>query len=136
MGDDGLGAIHNAVGTEDRMTDPPEIPQILSMLIDQGVAAATRDSTNEQLTPLHRAAMTKNVLATKLLLEKDPGMINLVDKEGKTALYHACAQPNQKLMLVEVLLDRDASFADKAQPPMPDHHGQEIERLINERFGR
>ncbi|KAL9609065.1 MAG: hypothetical protein Q9167_006144 [Letrouitia subvulpina] len=81
-GEDGLGAIHNAIGTADMIHEPSEIIEILTLLIEQGVEASARDPTKEQLRPLHRAVMTKNVSVTKFLLEKDPDMINLVDAEG------------------------------------------------------
>lgn len=132
-GDDGLGAIHNAIGTADVMHDPPETKEILSLLIDKGVDASARDSTKEQLRPLQRAAMTKNVSATKFLLEKNPDMVNLVDAEGRTALYHACATPNQKLALIKELVDQKADFAGKPRPSMPDSDGQMIVRYLDEK---
>lgn len=115
------------------MLEPPEIVDILTLLIRQGVKASARDFTKEQLRPLHRAAITKNVSATRFLLEKDPDMVNLVDAEGKTALYQACLTPNQKVALVEELLNKNADFAGKPRPPMPDHDGQLIARCLDER---
>lgn len=103
------------------------------MLIDQGVDASAPDFTKEQLRPLHRAVMTKNVSATKFLLKKGPDMVNLVDAEGKTALYHACATPNQKMALIEELVGKHADFAGKPRPPMPDCDGQAIARYLDTR---
>lgn len=133
-GDDGLGAIHNAIGTADNVIhEPPETIEILILLIDQGVEASAPDCTKERLRPLHRAVMTKNVSATRFLLKKNPDMVNLLDKNGKTALYHACATPNQKLALIEELVDKNANFADKPRPSMPDCDGQMITRYLDER---
>lgn len=125
-GDDGLGAIHNAIGTADVMQESSETREILAMLIDKGVDPSACDCTEEQLRPLHRAAMTKNVDATKFLLRKCPDKVNLVDAQGRTALYHACATPNQKMLLIKELVHRNANFASKPRPPMPDRDGREI----------
>lgn len=103
------------------------------MLIEQGVDPSARDSTKEGLRPLHRAAMTKNVSVIKLLLERDKTIVNLVDAEGKTALYHACATPNQKMELIDELVDKGADFASKSRPPMLDLGGQMIARFLDER---
>ncbi|KAL8719790.1 MAG: hypothetical protein Q9225_003251 [Loekoesia sp. 1 TL-2023] len=132
-GEDGLGAIHNAIGTADVLHEPPAVKEILNMLIDQGVDASAPDSTKEKLRPLHRAVMTKNVSATKFLLEKNPDMVNMVDAEGKTALYHACATPNQKMALIEELVDKHADFAGKPRPLMPDCDGQAITRYLDKK---
>ena len=115
------------------MHEPQETIDILALLIREGVEPSARDSTKEQLRPLHRAAMTKNASAAKFLLEKDPGMVNLVDAGGMTALYHACATPNQKMALIEELVDKDADFAGKSRPPMPDCDGQSIARYLDKK---
>lgn len=128
----GLGTIHNAIGTADGH-DSPETLKILALLIDHGVEASARDSTKERFRPLHRAAMTKNVSATRFLLDKDPEMVNLVDAEGRTALYQACATPNQKMALVKELIERHADFAGKPRPLMPDCRGQSIGRYLDEK---
>ena len=114
------------------MGEAQETLDILELLIAQGVRPSARDSTEKQLRPLHRAAMTKNFSATKLLLEKDQAMVNLVDAEGRTALYHACLTPNQKLKLVEELVAKGGNFGDKQRPSMPDHDGQIIVNFLNE----
>ncbi|KAL8827405.1 MAG: hypothetical protein Q9191_003201 [Dirinaria sp. TL-2023a] len=131
VGEDGLGTIHNAIGTADVEHDSPEALEILTLLIDHGVEASAPDSTEQRFRPLHRAAMTKNVSATRFLLDKDPEMVNLVDAEGKTALYQACATPNQKMALVKELMEKGADFADKPRPLMPDYHGQSIGRYLD-----
>lgn len=130
---DGLGTIHNAIGTADIEHDSPETLDILAVLIDHGVEASARDATKERFRPLHRAAMTKNVSATRFLLDKDPEMVNLVDAEGRTALYQACATPNQKMALIRELMGRHADFAGKPRPLMPDCHGQSIGRYLDEK---
>ena len=132
-GEDGLGAIHNAIGTADVIHDPPEIMDILNLLRSHGVDVSVRDSTKERLRPLHRAVMTKNVSATRFLLESNPDMVNLEDANSKTALFHACATPNQKLALIETLVENHADFAGEPRPPMPDHNGQIIARYLDEK---
>ena len=131
IGDDGLGAIHNAIGTADVVDEPPETIEILAMLIENRVEASDCDYTEEQLRPLHRAAIRKNVSVTHFLLEKNPGMVNMVDAEGRTALYHACATPNQKIALVEELVNRKADFGGMARPRMTDCDGQSIIRYLD-----
>ena len=101
------------------------------MLIENRVEASDCDYTKERLRPLHRAAITKNVSATRFLLKKNPGMVNLVDAEGRTALYHACATPNQKQPLVEELVNRRADFGGMARPPMTGCDGQSIIRYLD-----
>lgn len=133
IGDDDLGSIHNAIGTADVEDEPPEIVEILTLLINQGVEASARDYTKEQLTPLNHAAMTKNIGVPKFLLEKAPAAVNLTDADGRTALYQACATPNQKRALIEELVDRNADFAGKPRPQMPDPVGQIIARYLDEK---
>ncbi|KAL8968571.1 MAG: hypothetical protein Q9183_002403 [Haloplaca sp. 2 TL-2023] len=131
-GDDGLGAIHNVIGTADVfLPEPSEVVDILNMLTEAGIEPSVPDSTKAQLRPLHRAVMWRMGKATKFLLEKNPEMVNLVDAEGKTALYHACATPNQKVALVQDLVRVKAGFADKPRPPMPDCNGQSIARYLD-----
>lgn len=130
-GDDGLGAIHNAIGTADVMQESWETVEILDMLIDKGVDSSACDCTGEKLRPLHRAAITKNVGATRFLLEKCPDRVNQVDAKGRTALYHACATPNQKMPLIEELVHRNANFASKPRPPMPDRDGKTIPAYLD-----
>ena len=101
------------------------------MLIKNRVEASACDDTKEQLRPLHRAAITKNVSATRFLLAKNPGMVNMVDAEGRTALYHACATPNQKMALVEELVNRKADFGGMARPHITDCDGQSIIRYLD-----
>lgn len=112
--------------------EPAQITEILTLLIDQGVEPSARDYTKEQLRPLHHAVMAKNVSVTRFLLEKDPDMINLVDGEGKTALYHACTTPDQNPALIKELVTKKADFGCQARPPpMRDHGGQEIARYLD-----
>ncbi|KAG7005693.1 hypothetical protein G7Y79_00018g045000 [Physcia stellaris] len=132
-GDDGLGAIHNAIGTADVVQESSETIEILAMLIDKGVDPSACDCTRERLRPLHRAAMTKNVGAMRFLLEKYPDKVNLVDAEGKTALYHACATPDQKKPLIEEMVHRGANFAGESRPPMPDREGKKLARYLDEK---
>ena len=130
-GDDGLGAIHNAIGTADVVQEASETRDILAMLIDKGVDPSACDCTKERLRPLHRAAMWRKVGATRFLLERYPDNVNLVDAEGRTALYHACETPNQKQPLIEELVHRGANFAGKPRPPMPDRDGRKIARYLD-----
>ena len=127
-----MGAIHNAIGTACKTNEPEETVEILSLLIEQGVKPSASDSTDMRLRPLHRAAIINNVSATRFLLDKDSDMINLTDAEGKTALHHACLQPNQKLELVKVLVENGANFAEEPRPQLPDCDGQAIERFLDE----
>lgn len=114
------------------INEPLEIKEILTLLIDRGVEPSARDYTKEQSRPLHQAVKTKNVSVTKFLLEKDPDMVNLVDGEGKTALYRACTTPSQNKALIEELVDKKADFGCKPRPPsMPDHGGQAIARYLD-----
>ena len=114
------------------MEESQETLDVLELLIGHGVNPTARDSTREQLRPLHRAAMTKNLSATKFLLEKNQAMVNLADAEGRTALYHACLTPNQNLKLVRELVAKGADFGDKQRPLMPDHGGQMIVDFLDE----
>ena len=134
MDENGLSAIHNAIGTADQQVhDLPEVVEILALLMDHGVDISIPDGTEQEFRPLHRTAKTKNVSATKRLLAENPDIVNLTDAKGNTALYHACAQPNQKIPLIQELLDKGANFAGKARPPMPDRNGQSIGQLLDER---
>ena len=132
-GDDGLGAIHNAIGTADVVRESAETMDILAMLIGKGVDPSACDCTRERLRPLHRAAMTRKVGATRFLLERYPDKVNLVDAEGRTALYHACSTPNQKQSLIEELVHRGANFAGKPRPSMPDREGRKIASYLDEK---
>ena len=101
------------------------------MLIENGVEASACDYTEDRLRPLHRAAIRKNVSATRFLLEKNPDMVNMVDAKGRTALYHACEQPSQKKPLIRELVDRKADFGGRARPRMTGCDGQSIIRFLN-----
>ena len=130
--EDGLGAIHNAIGTADVMEETRETIEVLELLIDHGVQPSAPDSTKEHLRPLHYAVKTRNLSATTFLLEKDQEMVNLPDAEGKTALYYACLQPNQVIKLVEQLVAKGANFGDRQRPSMPDVEGQIIIEFLDE----
>ncbi|KAL8869866.1 MAG: hypothetical protein Q9174_003945 [Haloplaca sp. 1 TL-2023] len=129
--EDGLGAIHNVIGTADVSQEPSDIVDILNILSEAGIQLSVPDSTETQLRPLHRAVIWKMGKATKFLLDKDPEMVNLVDAEGRTALHHACATPDQKITLVQDLVHFGASFAGKQRPPMPDRNGRSIARYLD-----
>ena len=115
------------------MQESSETIDILAMLIDKGVDPSACDCTRERLRPLHRAAMFKNIGAMRFLLERYPDKVNLVDAEGKTALYHACATPDQKKPLIEELVHKGANFARKPRPPMPDREGRKLARYLDEK---
>ena len=131
-GDDGLGAIHHAIGTKDVTDDPPETVEIIQLLVKQGAKMSAPDLTDDRLTPLHRAAMTKNVSALKFLLDCDEKIVNIPDGHGNTALWHACTIPNQKPPLVKELIMRGADFAGKPRPELLGHNLQSIKRDLDE----
>ncbi|KAL2752086.1 hypothetical protein ACRALDRAFT_213564 [Sodiomyces alcalophilus JCM 7366] len=81
-------------------------PDIVRLLLQHDACSNVRDGIG--MTPLHRCqSQSGGVEIAALLLESEPGLLDLVDKGGKTALYMACEMGNEEM--VEFLLQRGAN---------------------------
>ncbi|KAF4827359.1 26S proteasome non-ATPase regulatory subunit 10 [Colletotrichum tropicale] len=77
----------------------------VGLLLKHNARADVRDSAGQ--SPLHKCqSESGGVNVAQLLLDNTPGLLNLIDNSGKTALYMACEMGNKGM--VKVLLTRGA----------------------------
>ena len=116
----GRGVLHLVIGDtlhieENRYTEIVEVlkkvvrsierrtPSLLDDLIQQG-------DLKEGKLPLHYCAISGNLKAAGYLLKKRPNTINMTDRNGKTALYHA--YENNQTNLVRFLTGKKGNFGE------------------------
>ncbi|KAK2767263.1 ankyrin repeat protein [Colletotrichum kahawae] len=77
----------------------------VGLLLKHNARADVRDSAGQ--SPLHKCqSESGGVNVAQLLLDNTPGLLNLIDNSGKTALYMACEMGNKGM--VKALLTRGA----------------------------
>ncbi|KAG7005296.1 hypothetical protein G7Y79_00020g048240 [Physcia stellaris] len=149
----GLGPLHNVIGTADVSSISPstlaDITTLISLLVsNQTIDPAAPDRTAQALTPLHRAAITKNLGAVKELLKTSSksnpsspssngtsrpitrSLINIPDTQGKTALWHACKDPSRDPNLIKVLARSGGNFGDVTCPQIEGRSASAIKKLL------
>jgi len=114
--DNGSGVLHCAIGTVPPMKSSlPNILESMKLLVERGASMSITDRPKER-TPLHYCVITGNYEATRFAIHCKPTLINQVDADGKTPLYHACEDTSPNCSLIELLLEKDATFAKKRRP--------------------
>ena len=124
----GLGVVHSTIGTAEDVIERPEVIKILKMLIQHRASVSAADHTKEERCPIHYCAIFGNYKAAQLLLSEDVRIINQSDKDGKTALYHACAHHSPNPDMIELLLLKGATLGGRKLPRMK--HGPKRERIV------
>ncbi|KAL8703405.1 MAG: hypothetical protein Q9201_003408 [Fulgogasparrea decipioides] len=131
---EGLGVLHNAIGTSDSVDEAKEkqVVEILELLVEHHAPVEARDKSKQKQTPLHYCARSGNYHAAKYILGVDLAVINIKDAKEKTALYHACEHGSPNVKLVRLLLKYKATFATKGRPTLTKARHQHIEAILNE----
>ena len=152
----GLGPLHNVIGTAEissiSTSTLDDIDNLISLLVSNPfIDPAARDNTAQALTPLHRAAITKNVRAVKKLLKSSSksnpspssngtgrpitrSIINVADAQGKTPLWHACSDPSRDPDLIKVLAQSGGHFGAVTCPRIEGRSASGIKKLLENEF--
>lgn len=70
-------------------------------------------TNNYESTALHYAALEKRVEACAYLLTLEPRLLNLIDKNGDTALHHACNKGFDDVVLLLMDFGADANIRNR-----------------------
>ena len=114
--DAGLGVLHRTIGTSQSLHSSKAIIDILKLLVECNAPLCTPDKSSLKRTPLHYCAITGNIDAAHYILRQQPNVVNLVDAERKTALYHACEDNSPSPKLIDLLLSKGAHFDKRHRP--------------------
>lgn len=85
---------------------------VLSRLLDAGIAADLRDSSQIDDSLLHWAASFGNSNAVKILTNKR-ALVNIANNDGQTPLHIACKNANQEVISALLEVGADPTLADK-----------------------
>ena len=116
--DAGLGVIHCTIGTSQiiRPEIAIDINRTLKILVKNKASLLAPAKTPLRRTPLHYCAETGNYDTAKYILEAKREAVNVVDNHKKTPLYVACEDNSPRNDLIQLLLDKGATFATKPRP--------------------
>ncbi len=100
----------------DLPVDKARLPQI-EVFLNAGADLTAYRSKKNGDSVLHTAVRKRKIELTKLILQKNPDLVNSQDKEGRTALYFACE--NNDSDTIEALLKAKAEPNLKSRPGPP-----------------
>lgn len=114
--------LHIAIGTN---SSHRFVQQLVDWIMDRHDLQMLRICNNNGNTALHYAAIVRNTQAAKLLINKDPGMAQITNKKGYTALTLAAmySQKDTLCYLLEVTKD---VVGERGTSPYQGHYGADL----------